>query len=68
MTAAGAGRDDISELAWVADEGQLWMSDVTMQGHGTDQSLAIDGFAKVHAESAFSAAAAATSFLCFDVV
>lgn len=52
MRAADEGRDSIPELTWVADEGQLWLSSVTMQGTGTDQSLAIDGFSQVHAESA----------------
>ena len=52
MRAADQGRDDIPELTWVADEGQLWLSSVTMQGTGTDRSLAIDGFSLVHAESA----------------
>ena len=49
--AADGGRDKIPELTWVRDAGQLWLSSVTMQGTGTDQSLAIDGFSHVHAES-----------------
>jgi hypothetical protein len=40
----------LTELTWVEDQGQIWMSSVTMQGMGSDQSLAIDGFSKIHAE------------------
>jgi hypothetical protein len=51
--AAGVGRDAIQEMALVDGAGQLWMSYVTMQGMGTDQSIAIEAFSNVHAECAY---------------
>jgi hypothetical protein len=50
LSAGGRNRDDIKEMVLVDKAGRLWMSHCTLQGFGSDPTLAIDGFASMHVE------------------